>query len=272
MSEIKVFSAGVALGLANQSATIWNQAHPDSQVRLTGGGSVEGVRRHLQGDLFDLLILADEANIATTLGPHLSSGYVVFAGNKMVIAATPGSEINSATWVDKLTDPGAVFAHFNPYVDPGGYRAVLAMLLADRYQPGLSAKLLDHPGRLCLMDKPAPPKPGDKPPFHYMFAYYSMAKSRGLTFAELPEVMDLSSDSLAATYGEVEFKLNDDETVQGSPIAHALTVPLNALNPEGGRAFGRAFLENDFQAQNFLPKRKVVGTGLDPVAASVELA
>jgi molybdate/tungstate transport system substrate-binding protein len=266
MKEINVYSAGVALGLTSQAVERWNELHPDSPAKMTAGGSVAGVRRHLAGELFDLLILADDRNIADLMIPRTASGYVVFAGNKMVIAAVQGHSIDSTNWVKKLLDPTAVFLHFNPQVDPGGYRAVMAMLLADRYQAGLSAKLLNHPGRYCPEEKPPPLKPGEKPPYAYQFLYYSLAKSRGLAFAELPTVMDLSSEDLADVYASVEFALDESTVVRGSPINHALTVPLNAPNPQGGRELARLFLTSDFAAHNFLPRSKIVGGGLESAA------
>lgn len=47
--------------------------------------------------------------------PHAASGYIVFAGNRMVVAANEGYEINSDNWQSKLLDPSATFDHHNPY-------------------------------------------------------------------------------------------------------------------------------------------------------------
>ncbi|MDR1086593.1 MAG: substrate-binding domain-containing protein [Deltaproteobacteria bacterium] len=260
--NLHVFTAGVAAEVTGLTIDRWNVRRPDCPARMTRGGSVEGVRRYLAGEGFDLLILADDALIPLLLGPGECSGYVVFAGNRMVLAASPDKPeltISSGDWLDKILDPGTRFFHFDPKADPGGYRAVLTMTLADRFEPGLTDKLLNHPGR--LIQKPLK-NPADKPDFDYFFLYYSMAKKRGLSMAELPEVMDLSQDSLASVYATARFEIDDRTTVVGTPIAHALTVPARAEHKEAAREFGEMFLENDFEAFNFPVRRKSFGTGL----------
>ena len=256
---LHIFSAGVVMGLAGQLIEKWNAAHPELPASLSAGGSVDLIRRALAGEPCDVLISADDAIIASMMMPKHADGYVIFAGNKMVVTATPGREITNADWKEKLLEPTARFAHFNPQADPGGYRAVLSLMLADNYEPGLSRKLLDHPGHITLTDKP---QPGQKPDFDYMFGYYSGAKSRQTSFAELPPVMDLSDDSLAQLYASVEIKLDDKNVVKGSPIAHALTIPRAARSPEAAKDFAEQFLGTDFAAHHFIPRNKTIGAGL----------
>ncbi|MDR2141706.1 MAG: substrate-binding domain-containing protein [Deltaproteobacteria bacterium] len=255
--ELKIFTAGVAMGAADQTVSQWNVKNPDFPAKLSPGGSVAGVKQYLAGEAFDVLIVADEGLITSLLMPQEASGYAVFAGNKMVVVAGPNQSIDSTNWVEKLTDPKAVFAHFDPVADPGGYRAVLAMSLADHFQPGLSKKLLEHPGRLILT-KPGPP--GTGPVFDYIFGYYSMAKKRGASFAQLPEVMDLSADALAATYAEAEFRIDERTVIRGAPIAHALAIPAKAPNPVQALEWSQLFLAQDFSALGFLPRQRLVGS------------
>ncbi|MDR0882795.1 MAG: substrate-binding domain-containing protein [Candidatus Adiutrix sp.] len=257
---LHIFSAGVVMGLAGQLIEKWNGDHPELPAVLSAGGSVDLIRRALAGEPCDVLISADDAIIASLMMPRHADGYVIFAGNKMVVTATPGHEITSQDWKEKLLAPTARFAHFNPQADPGGYRAVLSLMLADNYEKGLSAKLLNHPGHITLADKP---QPGQKPDFDYMFGYYSGARSRHIPLAELPPVMDLSDDSLAQLYSSVEIKLDDKNVVQGSPIAHALTIPKAARCPEAAKDFAGQFLRTDFAAHHFIPRNKIVGAGLD---------
>ncbi|MDR1873264.1 MAG: substrate-binding domain-containing protein [Deltaproteobacteria bacterium] len=256
-SQLNVFSAGVAMGVVSDLVPKWNESRPDFPIKVTPGGSVIGVKQYLAGEPYDLLILADDHLIAQALVPNEATGYAVFAGNKMVIAANEGRTIDSSDWEAKLTAPGAIYAHFDPHADPGGYRAVLAMTLADNHRPGLSAKLLDGPGRLTL-NKPGPGEP--KPNFDYFFAYYSMAKAKGLTFAELPAVMDLSLDSLADAYAKAEFKIDETITVKGAPIAHALVIPKKAPNPKVALEFAQVFLASDFASYGFLPRKSLSGS------------
>lgn len=254
-TELKIFSAGVAAKLAKKTVEAWNAAHPDSPASLTMGGSVDGIRRQLNGEDFDLLILADDDIIKSMMMPEHSDGYYIFAGNKMVVAAAEGREISSDNWREKLLAPEAKFMHMNPYGDPGGYRAVMAILLADQVEPGLTKKLMDHPGHIG-MEREAPK---EKPAYDYMFTYYTGAKGRGLVFAELPKEMDLSDDSLAELYARAEFQVDDKNKVKGSPIAHAVTIPLASKNRKLALEFTEQFLKNDFTAAHFIPRGKAVG-------------
>jgi ABC-type molybdate transport system substrate-binding protein len=256
MEELKVFSAGVAMGVAKDTAEKWNSTHPEFPVKLTFGGSVDLIRRVLAGEDCDILILADNTIIENMMMPDVTGGYVIFAANKMVIAATPGNSIDSDNWREKLLAPDAKFMHMNPYGDPGGYRAVLAMLLADKVEEGLSEKLMNHPGHIG-MDPTLTRE--NMPPFNYMFTYYSGAKKRGMVFAELPAIMDLSDEALNDVYSSVSFAVDEEHTVKGSAIFHALTIPYAAKNPVQAKEFADQFLASDFNAYGFSPAKKTVG-------------
>jgi molybdate/tungstate transport system substrate-binding protein len=260
--KLNIYCAGVALEAASLAADKWNIEPKNVPVQVTKGGSVDGIRRFLAGEPYDILILADDLIIELMLRPKLVLGYEVFAGNKMVLAANPDKpnlSINSQDWVEKVLAPQTRLYHFDPHGDPGGYRAVLSMMLADQYQPGLTDKLLNHPGRIVQKFNP---KSEAKPDFDYFFVYYSMAKSRGLKFAELPPLMDLSMDKYASIYAKAKFKIDEKNTVTGTPIAHALAIPAATKNLVLAQKFSRLFLASDFLAFNFIHRRKIVGPGL----------
>ncbi len=258
---LQVFTAGVTMGVAKKAVQRWNLDHPERQAELVPGHSVDLLRRILAGERCDVLISADDAIIGSMLMPAHAKGYRIFAGNRMVVA---GAGINSDNWIEKLTDPGATFIHNDPHGDPGGYRAVMAMLLADRVQPGLTQKLMDHPGHLGMEKAPEGQKPWERPEADYTFTYGSGAASRGMDYAVLPSVMDLSDDSLAEEYAKVSFAVDENNTVAGTPIAHALTIPTTAVYPEEAKAFCRLFLKTDFSEANFIEKSGIVGE--DPLA------
>lgn len=250
-----VNTAGCVGKLVNETAVRWNKLHPELPAVVKFGGSVDIVRNALAGKPCDVMLVADECNISQLMMPEHADGYYVFAGNKMVIS---GKGINSANWKEKLLDPSATFMHFSPYGDPGGYRAVMAMLLADKYEPGLTDKLMNHPGHIGMSkEKPAPGAP--RPKADYTFGYYSGPASSGAEFAELPAVMDLSDDALADVYATAKFAVDDENTIAGMPIAHALTIPFEAKHKEAAREFIDLFLEHDFAARKYLPKSRAVG-------------
>ena len=135
MADLKVFSAGVAMRLAKQAVEAFEAEHPELDVEFSGGGSVAGVNRLLGGEDLDVLILADQTAIDEQLMPDFADGYFVWGGNEMCIT---GKGINSDNWKEVLLDPASEVKHTNPYDDPSGYRAVMAMMLADHVEEGLS--------------------------------------------------------------------------------------------------------------------------------------
>ena len=147
---LQVFSAGVAMGVVKEAIQHWNLKHPERQAELVPGGSVDLVRRILAGERCDVLVTADDTLIKSMMMPETAKGYISFAGNKMVVVSRGDKEITNENWKEMLLDPNAKFAHKNPYGDPGGYRGVMALLLAENIEEGLGKKLMDHPGHLGM--------------------------------------------------------------------------------------------------------------------------
>jgi ABC-type molybdate transport system substrate-binding protein len=133
----------------------------------------------------------------------------------------------------------------------------MAILLADLYKPGLTDLLMKHPGHMG-MDK-NPSIFANLKEAQYEFMYYSNAKSSGIEYAELPEVMDLSNPAFASTYAKVSFSVDEKNTVRGTPIAHALTIPNTATHKEAAKEFAEMFLAIDKKAAGFLPSEGIIG-------------
>lgn len=166
MESLKIFCAGVAGKLADEAVGRLETMYPDIKVELTRGGSTAGVNRLLSGDIFDVMILADNSNIDQMLMPSYVDGYFIWGGNEMVIM---GNDITDENWKEKLLDPRAVITHRNPYDDPGGYRAVMALKLSEKIEKGLSERIFSNPGykgldRAQYVRKEPPPFWGGKPP------------------------------------------------------------------------------------------------------------
>lgn len=253
---LQIFTAGVAMKVVTATAQRWNLAHPERQAEVHTGGSIDLVRRILAGERCDVLVTADDTTIAQMLMPDHATGYITFASNKMVVSASNGAHISSANWKEKLTAPDATFYHKNPYGDPGGYRGVMALLLANAVEPGLGDRLMAHPGHIGM--DPAL-TPATAPAHQYTIEYYSAAASRGAEFAELPDEMNLSNPALAATYATATFAVDENNTVAGAPITHGITIPTTAIFKDEAKAFVESFLANDFAAYHFLPAHAVHG-------------
>jgi len=251
MKKINIIHAGCVENQVKETVERFNIEHKDTIVSCSRGGSVDCIRRMKAGEDCDLLILADDAIIAGMMIPDWADGYYIFAGNRMVVFATsPDHPISSENWIEKLLDPNATFGHYEPSGDPGGYRAVMVCMLADAVRPGLSSKLLDHPGHKILKS------PEEAPP-DYMFGYYTRVASNGVPFAQLPMEMDLSDPALNSHYSKATIDLDGDGSniVRGSAICHALTIPFSAKNPASAMEFVDMFLEIDFEAAHFISKK-----------------
>jgi len=232
--------------------TIARFERDDITVHPTHSGSVDCVRRLIAGAPCDLIVLADAELIANLLMPNYADGYYVFAGNSIAIMATSAeAQINSENWKETLLDPSATFGHYDPFFDPGGYRAVMACMLADHVEPGLSRKLLEHPGRVVVT-------PGSKPVPQFIFTYLSSAQKSGKPFVKLPDEMALSNDEMNPLYKEAMFDLGESK-VYGSAISLALTIPFTAKNKDLAREFALEFIHSDFASEGFSVKNRVVG-------------
>jgi len=243
------------MGQVKKTVELYNASHDNVQAVSSGGGSVDCIRRMQKGELCDLLILADDAIIANMMMPEWTDGYYIFAGNSMVLVPVkPDKQIDSNNWKEVLLKPDTTFGHFDPQGDPGGYRAVMACMLADSVEEGLAEKLLRHPGRKILTS------PKDEKP-DFMFSYRSGPMSKGTPFAELPLCMNLSDPALNEHYFTAEVDLDGDgkNIVRGSAISHALTIPFTAKAPAEAMEFAELFLKTDFKAEGFLPKSRKVG-------------
>ena len=254
---LNIFSAGVAKKVVSATIEKWNALHPELPAALTVGGSVDLIRRSLSGDPCDLLILADDKIIDSMMMPEKAVGYIIWAGNRMVIAANPGYDISSENWKEKILAPDATFDHHDPYADPGGYRSIMSMLLADKVEPGLSDKLLSHPGHFGM-----PEDPSDMHEIKYCFDYYTRALDRNAPIAKLPAIMDLSRDELAGIYAEVGFDLDTETRIPATPINHALTIPSAAEHHNSAKEFAKLFMDIDFPSYGFIPRHAVIGQNI----------
>ena len=255
-NRLQIFTAGVAKDIIQNIVKIWNEQHPQLQADMYSDGSVNLIRKIQNGDPCDVAVIADNTIIESMLMPRLAAGYIIFAGNKMVISAKGSKQITSENWKDVLLAPDTKFAHKNPYADPGGYRGLMALMLADQVEEGLGQKLLEHPGHIGMDPSLTL---STLPPHDFLFEYYSGAASRGAVFAELPAVMDQSDPALAEKYAKVSFAVDAGSSVVCTPSAHAVTILSTSKHQEAAKQFVKLFLETDFSSHNFVERTEIVG-------------
>ncbi|MDC7227227.1 MAG: substrate-binding domain-containing protein [Spirochaetales bacterium] len=252
--RLNVLCAGVSMRLVFAAAEQWNAENPEYPAVVTPGGSVDLIRDCIGGAPCDLLISADDEIVRSMMMPEYAAGYRIWAGNKMVVT---GEGISSDNWEERLLADDATFKHHDPYGDPGGYRAVMSMLLADAYKPGLSDKLMNHPGHIGMEKETGPF--GNMKQAKYNFIYRTVPIATGADYAELPPIMDLSDPELADEYAKISFAIDEHTEVPATPIAHALTVPKASLHKEAAKEFARLFLSMVKESDGFLPRQSIVG-------------
>ena len=238
-------------------------------VRSESGGSLAQARKlTVEHRIPDILALADAEVIPQLLIPTYTGWYARFARNRVVIAysdrARGASKMSDSTWWKVLTSAGVSAVRSDPNLDPGGYRAVIAARLAERYyqKPGLARELLDHSVLYSFFPGRANPdsllRSGS---VDYAWTYESYALDKGLHFQRLPAEVDLSDPTDSTIYASVSLRVagatdRDTITVRGTPIIYGLTIPRSAphhaaavrfvnylLSPEGRDALRRGHME-----------------------------
>jgi molybdate/tungstate transport system substrate-binding protein len=240
------------------------------EVQLEPAGSVQCIRKITElGEEADVLASADYSLIPEMMIPEYAGWYLKFAKNRMVLAYTDKSqyadEVNSTNWYQILRRPDVRWGFANPNIDPCGYRALWVLQLAeleygdyrvfedlveansaitmteegDCYVYTAPEDLEPNTARIAIKDKSveliASLELGG---LGYAFEYLSIAKQHGLRFVELPESIDLSSETPA--YMEIYGRMKA-VTLKGNltamSIHYGVTVPKNAPNPELAERF-----------------------------------
>lgn len=266
---LRIFSAGVCGKIAKETLARFNEINPDIECELIMGGSTGGINKLLSGEKFDLMLLADDSNIKQLMMPDFCDGYYIWGGNEMVVV---GNDVTEENWKEKLTSPQSILKHMNPFDDPSGYRAVMAIKLADRVEAGLSEKIFANPNYKGLdreQYKRPQPKSG-KTDNHKMFApicednvyqisYRSSAVGNGFNYAILPGIMNLGNEDFEEEYNKVSFVVDGGAEIFGTTIFHAAVIPFNADNKEYAEKFLKEFLNIDFIKFGFTDIKKSVG-------------
>lgn len=258
MNTLTIFSAGVAAALVKEKVKQFEESCPNVRCRVETGGSVKGIQKLLGGTNYDVMILADCSNIEEMMMPEYAGGYYVWGGNSIVAM---GEGITAENWKEKLTDPDSRIKHMNPFNDPGGYRAVMAMKLADRAEAGLTDKLMNKPGYRGLdaaeygetLDFENMGKDG------YFLGYRTLAAGRNIPFAELPDEMNQGNPRYEELYNTAAFTVEGGKTVRGTTILHGIVIPKTAQNKSAAEEFAKQFISQRFMMHGFTPVQKTVG-------------
>ena len=216
------------------------------QVNREAKGSVASTKKiTAQGRNADVLGVSDFRLIRDRLVPEFGDWYAIFATNAMSIQYredSPGADdIGTDNWWTVLSRDDVTVGHSDPAIDPGGYRAVMAMQLGKEEFDG--ERLYDETTFEKIRDNVTIPtgtetklegqlKSGK---LDYAIYYRSIASTSGLPKADLQPEVDLSkfSTKYAEHYAKATVEAGGT-TYTGAPIAYGITVPDVAESPELG--------------------------------------
>ena len=302
---VRVLFAGSLIIPFAQLEKEFEAAHPDIDVNMEGHGSIQAVR--IVSDIHeqaDLVITADYRLIPMLLyqtkDPDSGQAYahwsVIFATNKMVLAYTDksafASEVTPDNWFDVIDRQGVRLGLSDPRFDANGYRALMAVKLAEAHysQPGLFAATFGGvfrvpvrasdtaDGSVITVPEVLETKSGShvilRPysvnllpllssgDIDYAFEYESVIKQHGLKYVPLPPEIDLGDPAHAADYARVSVKLDFQRFASvkpeftGEPIRYGATIPSNARQPQAAALLLAFLLGPEGQrimSQNYQP-------------------
>ncbi len=199
--------------------------------------------------------------------------FVVFARNAVALAYSAQSPIadefaraaaHDVPWHEALLRPGLRLVRDDPYRDPLGYYAVLAMDLAERrFQlPGYRRAVLgDDANPRQVVPNPLAMLLAGKA--DATFIYRSGAATRGIPWVDLGPLIDLSEPALASTYAEACILTPSGGAIRGRPIACSATVVEPSRNSGAAVEAIELLLspagQDLVQRQNFLATPALVG-------------
>ena len=255
---------------AGSLAPPFGAAEPDFEaafgvdVNREAKGSVASTQKVTQqGRRADVLGVSDFRLLRDRLLPEHGDWYAVFTTNAMSIQYredSPGAgDVTADDWWEVLARDGVRIGHSDPAVDPGGYRAVMAMRLGTI--PFDGRRLYDEATYERLRENSVVPTGTEtnlegqleSGELDYVFYYQSISSTSGKPYVDLQPEVDLSraTNAYAAHYAKAEVE-TDSGTFVGAPIAYGVTVPSVAAAPDRGAQWveyfatdpGRAVLED----------------------------
>jgi molybdate/tungstate transport system substrate-binding protein len=238
--EIIVFHAGSLSVPFKQLKNGYEKKNPGVSVLLEAAGSLVCARKITElKKPCDIIASADYIVIKELLIPEYTKWNISFATNEMVIAyhnkSRYFSDINSDNWIDILLKNDVIYGRSDPDSDPGGYRTVLLLMLAEKYygKEGLTRQIVTKNADYVR------PKEVDlialieSSTIDYMFQYKSVAIQHGLSYVELPDEINLSDLSKAEIYRSVSTYVTGSKPgtrikISGDYINYGMTVLTNA--------------------------------------------
>lgn len=205
----------------------------------------------------DIMASADYTVIDNLLIPKYAEWNIRFATNRMVLCYTGHSrfaeEVTPDNWYDILTRKDVIWGHSEPNIDPCGYRAEMALQLAEKYyeKPGLYQNLIANRPKENIRPKAVELvsllKTGH---MDYAWEYRSVAIQHWLKFIELPDQINLGNYKFDDFYKQAVVKVSGKrpgtfEFKQGKSCTYGITLIKNAPNRDAAILFLEYLLDEN---------------------------
>jgi molybdate/tungstate transport system substrate-binding protein len=243
-TDIIIFHAGSLSVPLRQLKIEYEKVNPGINILLEPAGSLVCARKITElKKPCDIIASADYFVIDELLIPEYAKWSIRFATNEIVVACHDKSayfkDITSDNWMDILLKEDVIYARSDPHSDPGGYRTVLSLMLAEKYynRAGLTEQMLNkntdyirpkEVDLIALLETNA---------IDYMFQYKSVAVQHGMKYVELPDEINLSDPDYEDNYRTVSVDVTGSKPgshikVTGGYINYSMTVPDSAPHSE----------------------------------------
>jgi molybdate/tungstate transport system substrate-binding protein len=280
-TPLVVFAAGSLIIPFDALEKAFEARYPQIDVLSEYHGSIQVIRHATElHEQIDIVATADAALIPmlmfATTDPETqkpyANWYIRFATNRLALAYRPESvasgEINATNWPVVLARPEVKLGLADPRFDASGYRALMAVALAEELdgnytyferlfggqfktpitifrdedittitvpevlETANSSHILLRGSSIQLI---ALLETGD---LDYAFEYESVIQQHGLNMLSLPDEVNLGSAELNDFYQQVQVNLNFQRFVsikpefRGEQIGYGVTIPSNAAHPD----------------------------------------
>lgn len=243
-------------------------------VQREARGSVASTKKLTeQGRRPDVLGVSDYRLLRDRVLPAFADWYAIFSTNAMAIQYRPDApgadDITTDTWWEVLARDDVTIGHSDPALDPGGYRAVMAMQLGAIDFEG--TRLYDdatyerlRANSVVSTDTEANLKGQlEAGELDYALYYRSLCTTADLPYVDLQPAVDLSraTSEYADHYAAATVETRTG-TYVGAPIAYGITVPTAARSPTAGDRWVEHLATDAGRAA-------LTGAGLDPITPLV---
>jgi molybdate/tungstate transport system substrate-binding protein len=256
--KLIIFQAGSLTVPLAQMEKEFEAKHPGVDIQREAGGSTKLARMISElGKPADIMASADYAVIDKTLIPKDASWNVRFASNQLVLCYTDKSKfadiVNADNWYEILERKGVLWGHSDQNLDPCGYRALMALQLAEIYykKPGLYRRLLDNRPKENVRPKSVELvsllQTGN---MDFAWEYLSVAVQHKLKYVKLPNEINLGDHRLDHFYKQAKVEVTGDKpgatiTRVGSSCTYGLTIVKSAPNQDLAISFLQYMMSPD---------------------------